>query len=177
MTLDNKAIDTQNIDSSDTIFEPDDNGKIKIVRGNDSRIRVICDNREIPVNIYCCFPWSAPGDYISLRDDDEEEVAFVSHLADIDEESRNILESALEKSGFVMEITSIKKIDEDFEIRNWLVTTRQGLRKFQTKLDEWPYEAPGGGLLIKDLAGDLYYISDSIELDKSSQKQLWTVSD
>ena len=172
-----KTAELKNINSTESIFEPDDNGRIKIIRGEDSRIRIIRGSREVPVNIYCCFPWSAPGDFISLRDDDEEEVAFVSHLADIDKESRKVLESALEKSGFVMEITSIKNIDEDFEIRNWLVDTRQGVRKFQTKLDEWPYEAPGGGLLIKDLAGDLYFIADSIEMDKNSQKQLWTVSD
>lgn len=176
MTQKNILIDSNDIDLSDSKIEPDEGFKIKIIRGKDSRIRVICGNREIPVNIYCCFPWSAPGDYISLRDDDEEEVAFVSHLADIDKDSRKVLESALEKTGFVMEITSIKSIDEDFEIRNWIVKTRQGFRKFQTKLDEWPYEAPGGGLLIKDLSGDLYYIADSIEMDKNSKKQLWTVS-
>ena len=177
MTLKNTTAELKKIDSSGSKFDPDENGRIKIIRGKDSRIRVVRDGREIPVNIFCCFPWSAPGDYISLRDDNEEEVAFVSHLADIEKQSRKVLESALEKSGFVMEITSIKNIDEDFEIRNWHVVTRQGVRKFQTKLDEWPYEAPGGGLLIKDLAGDLYFIADSIEMDKNSKKQLWTVSD
>ena len=33
MTLYNKAIDTQNIDSSGIILETDDNGKIKINQG------------------------------------------------------------------------------------------------------------------------------------------------
>ena len=34
-------------------------------------------------------------------------------------------------------------------------------RTFQTRLDHWPCELPGGGLLIRDVAGDLYYIADA----------------
>jgi hypothetical protein len=31
--------------------------------------------------------------------------------------------------------------------------------RFQTPRDEWPREVPGGGLLIRDVAGELYFIA------------------
>lgn len=43
-------------------------------------------------------------------------------------------------------------MEEEVEAFAWTVATRQGPRRFQTRLDDWPSELPGGGLLIRDLA-------------------------
>ena len=50
-------------------------------------------------------------------------------------------------------------------------------RTFQTKLDDWPRELPGGGLLIGDVAGDLYQIANRDDLDEKSRKLLWAFAD
>jgi hypothetical protein len=56
------------------------------------------------------------------------------------------------------------------------VDTLQGPRSFQTKRDEWPQEMPNGGLLIRDVAGDLFFIRDVGGLDDESRKRLaWYV--
>jgi len=148
----------------------------KIRRGEDRRLWVSTGDRDVPVTIHYCFPWSDPSRYISLRDDDGDEVVLLSDLNGVDDESRHVLQSALKQAGFVLEIIRILSIHEDFEIRNWHVITRQGSRRFQTQLDEWPYEVPGGGLIIQDLAGDLYYVEDPGKMDKTSKKLFWTVS-
>ena len=62
-------------------------------------------------------------------------------------------------------MTAIDGLEEDFEIRRFKVLTRQGPRSFQTALDAWPREAPSGGLLLEDVAGDLYRIPPPEELD------------
>jgi hypothetical protein len=36
---------------------------------------------------------------------------------------------------------------------------------------------PGGGLLIRDVAGDLFFIADPRTLDRRSQKLLWAYID
>jgi len=87
--------------------------------------------------------------------------------------SRAAIERALAEAGFVLEITGITAVTEDFEIRSWQVQTRQGSRRFQTMLDDWPRHLPGGGLLIRDLAGDLFFIEDPNAMDESSFKLLW----
>src|SRR5213076_564210 len=97
--------------------------------------------------------------FVSLRDDDEEEFALVRDPAELDPASRRVLEEALVAAGFVFEITRVTAIEEEVEIRHWRVETRQGARSFQTHLDAWPRLLPHGGLLVRDLAGDLYHLA------------------
>lgn len=127
----------------------------------------------VPVQASLCFPWSKPSEYISLRNDDEDEVALIPTLDELDEGSRLAVEQALASAGFVLEVTKVIQTREDFEIRQWKVMTRQGVRTFQTKLDDWPHQTPGGGWLFSDIAKDLFYIPDISALDQKSQKELW----
>ena len=77
------------------------------------------------------------------------------------------------QAGFVFEVTRVIDVDEEVEIRHWQVDTRQGLRSFQTRLDDWPRALPGGGFLIRDVAGDLYRLPEPEKMDKVSQELLW----
>ncbi len=87
------------------------------------------------------------------------------------------LEIALAEAGFVLEIEQLLAIDEEIEIRTWQVRTCTGERSFQTPRDEWPREVPGGGLIIRDVAGDLFYVPDPDALDSASQRLLWPFVD
>ncbi len=129
--------------------------------------------RSAPVVVHRCFPWSDPARHISLRDHDEEEFAYVRDVSELDDESRAALERALVAAGFLLEITAVEDVSEEVEIRHWAVRTRQGSRRFQTRLDDWPVRIAGGGLLIRDLAGDLYHVPDPEALDSASREWLW----
>jgi hypothetical protein len=124
-----------------------------------------------------CFPWSEPSRYVSLRDDEEEEFALVADLDHLDAASRQALEAALAEAGFVFVVTAIRDVDEEVEIRIWQVDTVQGARRFQTRLDDWPRELPGGGILIRDVAGDLYHVPEPQALDRRSRQLLWAFVD
>jgi hypothetical protein len=63
------------------------------------------------------------------------------------------------------------------EIRSWKVETRQGPRSFQTRLDDWPMDVPGGGIVIRDVAGDLYHVAEPEKLDRRSRTWLWAFVD
>src|SRR6266480_2862312 len=91
--------------------------------------------------------------------------------------SRAALETALAVAGFVFEVTRVLEIEEEVEIRRWQVETRQGPRTFQTRLDDWPRTLPHGGLLIRDLAGDLYHLAAPEQLDRQSRELLWAFVD
>ena len=81
------------------------------------------------------------------------------------------------EAGFVLEVTKIDDVDEEVEIRTWSVQTRQGPRRFQTRLDDWPVEVPGGGIVVRDVAGDLYHVTDPEAMDERSRKWLWAFVD
>ena len=128
--------------------------------------------RLVEVFLKQCFPWTYPGEYLSLRDKDDNEVCLIEKLEDINEEARVLIEEEIRFSQFVLNITSIEKIEEDVELRRYLVHTEQGIRVFQTKLEDWPEVKMDGVILIEDLAGDLFKINDWRKLDSKSQKEL-----
>jgi hypothetical protein len=120
-----------------------------------------------------CFPWSAPGELVSLRDENDREELLVERFAELDQRSARALETALGASGFVLDILRVESIEEDYEMRIWHTETRQGKRTFQTKLDDWPWATPEGGHLLRDLAGDLFRVPPLETLDEKSRRQLW----
>jgi hypothetical protein len=143
----------------------------------DGRLVLLIDGKPVPVRLRQCFPWSEPSLHISLRDDEDREVAIVDDPAELDPESRHALEQALAEAGFVLEVTRVLDIDEEVEIRQWTVETRQGRRSFQTHLDDWPRALPNGGILIRDVAGDLYRLAAPARMDKKSRELLWAFVD
>ena len=146
-------------------------------RGEDGQLWAEVDGVRTPVRVVRCFPWSAPSRWLSLRDADDEEVALVRDLAELGGVSRRALSLSLLEAGFVLEIEQIESVEEEIEIRSFVVRTRQGLRTFQTLRDEWPRELPGGALLIRDVVGDLYLIRDADGMDAKSRRLLWAYVD
>ena len=133
---------------------------------------------EQPVTLKLCFPWTDPRRYVSLRDKKDREVLFFSEMESLDQESRDALEKAIHEAGFVLEITKLYSVTEDYELRIWKVQLANGSERcFANRLEDWPFTAPDGAFLIRDISGDLYRIEDPNRLDKHSQKQFWTFQD
>ncbi|HXV90695.1 MAG TPA: DUF1854 domain-containing protein [Gemmatimonadales bacterium] len=143
----------------------------------DGRLWAMRAGEARPVVVRRCFPWSEPGRYLSLRDEDDREFALVRDPVELDAGSRAALGAAVVAAGFVFAVTRVLALEEEVELRDWRVETRQGPRSFQTRLDDWPRTMPGGGLLIRDVAGDLYHIADPARLDQRSRELLWAFID
>ncbi len=152
----------------------------RLLRRNDGRLCVAPADGAAeakPVRPVRCFPWSRPGAFVSLRDDKDEEVAFVDDPAALDPTSRAVLQEELAQVGFVLHVQRILSVREELEIRIWKVETREGPRTFQTARDEWPRLLADGALLLPDVAGDLYLIPRAAALDPASRRVLWAFTD
>lgn len=159
--------------SNQTRPEPNPS-RLKLERRDDGQLWAVRDDANaVAVTVRPCFPWTQTGRYVSLRDDDGKEIALVHDLGELDDEVRDLIEEALAEIGFVLEITRVESLQTEFEIRNWKVETRQGPFTFQTKLDDWPQPLEDGGLLIRDVAGNLFLIPDPATLDAQSRRLLW----
>jgi len=130
------------------------------------------ENGPVQVRPVACFPWSSPGEYVSLRDEDDREVALIGEIQSLDPVSRAALEQSLAQASFVFEVNRIDSVEDELELRVWKVQTDQGPRLFQTKLDQWPQPTNRDAMVIRDLAGDLYGINPR-SLDPKSQKLFW----
>ena len=152
---------------------PKDMSGLKMRREEtDGRLYIGIKGKDVAVHVKPCFPWSCPEGYLSLRDDEDNEMVLIEDLKMLDDNSRKCLEQALLDTVFVIRINKVVSCKEEFEVRTWEVVTQQGPRKFQTKRDAWPRILPQGKLLIEDVAGDLYSIDDPYSMDAHSRKQL-----
>ena len=150
---------------------------LEIRLAGEGHLVAVVGGAPVSVRLRQCFPWSEPCRHLSLRDGEDREVALVEDPAALPAASRDALERALAEAGFVLEVTHVRSIDEEVEIRHWTVDTAQGRRSFQTHLDEWPRALPGGGLLIRDVAGDLYRLAAPAAMDLRSRELLWVFVD
>lgn len=171
--------DTQDVKPTEEVLQPQrredlkSTGELRMEHRSDGQLWISDNGTDVMVQVQRCFPWSEPGKFISLRDEDGKEIALIEDISTLDRASLTAVERALAEVGFVMEIEKVLTLEEDFEIRNWEVQTRQGMRKLQTNLDDWPQEVPGGGLVIREVSGDLFFIADPAKLDERSRKLLW----
>jgi hypothetical protein len=150
---------------------------LELTRGEDGRLSAHLAGESRIVRVQRCFPWSEPGHFISLREDDGEEFALVADPAELSSAARAALETALLEAGFIFDIEAVMGIEEEVELRDWRVQTNQGPRRFQTRLDDWPRRLPDGGILIRDVTGDFYRVADPARLDRKSRALLWAFVD
>lgn len=150
---------------------------LRLERRRDGQLWAVRNGEERPVRVHRLFPWSEDAQHVSLRDVQNREFALVGPEEPLDDASARALQDAMVAAGFVLEVTAVLDIEEEVEIRVWKVATRQGMRMFQTHLDDWPRETPGGGVLIRDVAGDLYFVPDPGVLDADSREWLWAFVD
>lgn len=151
--------------------------EVELRRTADGRLHVLVEGALVAVRLRQCFPWSEPRRHFSLRNDDDEEVLLVDDPAMLPAQSRHALEAALADAGFVLEVTRVLSVEEEVEIRHWIVETAQGRRAFQTHLDDWPRNLPMDGLLIRDVTGDLYRFPAPASMDRRSRELLWAFAD
>ncbi len=147
-------------------------GGRQLERTPDGRLVRVADGARTDVEPQAAFPWTAPGRHVSLRDADRNEVEFIDRVDRLDPASRAALEKALEERHFVLDVRLVRHAQPFFQLRLWKVDTPLGPRSFQTRIDQWLDPLPGGGYLLRDVAGDLYRFPPLERLDARSRRIL-----
>ena len=116
----------------------------EIRRDGDGALQIIREGKPVTVMLRPCFPWSASTRFISLRENENKEIYLINRLEDLDDASRQAVEASLAESTFTLEVTAIKKIKKEFDLRLWPVETKQGpstisnqARRLAEKLTRW----------------------------------------
>jgi len=114
------------------------------------------------------FPVSETNRYISLRDEESNEIGIIEDIKHLPQESRKILVEELEKRYFMPKITKINALEGQFGITQWMVETSQGDVQFSLRSRYDIVTLENGRILIKDADGNRYEIENYNKLDPNS---------
>src|SRR5256885_6426944 len=92
-------------------------GELTLERRADGKLWALRGDAERVVWVRRCFPWSEPGRFVSLRDEDDNELALVSDPAELDRASRRALEGAPAAAGFVFVLAPADDMDGEAQVR------------------------------------------------------------
>lgn len=127
------------------------------------------------IGVYRTFPFSAPEEYISIREPDEKarEIGVVRNLNELAKDQADILREQLEIRYFTPKVRKINDIKEEYGYAYFDVTTDMGETKFTIPMS-------GGAivylsdvrLMITDLDGNRFEIVDVTKLSAGELKKL-----
>ena len=138
------------------------NGQLTFLPGGDQP--AISDCR-----VARCFPWSLPDQFISVRDNDGNEVHLFASLEGVVAASRRLLLAELAAQEFIPRIQRVHDIDDTFDILIWKVDTDRGRMEFQVRYDEDVRPLGENRVVIKDHKGMLFEIPNLEALDETSR--------
>ncbi|MBM3241026.1 DUF1854 domain-containing protein [Candidatus Poribacteria bacterium] len=150
--------------------KPLDAKSIKIYRNelDDLVIELPDGSKHAKVRTMRAFPLSNPGEFIILRDKEDNEVGLIENINELNSKYKKVLEEELQKSYFIPQITKIKNLEEKFGISEWEVETNKGAHTFNVRNREEVRLFSSGRVLIKDADGNRYEIPDYRRLDPKS---------
>ena len=158
------------IHSNSEQFDPK---AVKLVRDSRGCLILHGGNGAKPVEnvrVARCFPWSLPSRYVSIRNEDGEELCLFRSLDDATPSTRQIIEEELSVQEFVPQITAVVGIDDQTEVTVWQVETDKGPIELQVKTSDDIRRLDERRMLIKDYAGALFEIVDVTALDQKSRR-------
>ena len=127
---------------------------------------------EEPVIPVRAFPLAAPTEGVSLVGTDGRERRWIPNLAELDETSRNLIQTDLDARELVPEILRIVSVSTFATPSIWQVETNRGATRLTLKTEDDLRRLPGSGLLVGSGEGLSFLIRDKLALDKASKKIL-----
>jgi hypothetical protein len=147
--------------------------EVRIRRANGSshlRIEIDGDRCILSGKIKCAFPLSDRNQHLSLQSQDDKEVAILRSPAQLDSESKQLLDEDLERRYFTPKIDRILQLKHESSMWRFDVETQRGTTHFyvrnwrdsafEIKLNRWQ---------ISSVDGQRFEITDVRELDAKSQ--------
>lgn len=121
------------------------------------------------VDVYQAFPLSLEHKFISIRNENDEEIGVIKDLAEFDQESREAILKEIQWRYYTPKIKRVLSMKEEYGHMYWDVETDRGYRKFVTRgRDQSIIPITDTRILIIDMTGNRFEIPNYRELDQRS---------
>lgn len=123
--------------------------------------------------LYRQFPFELEWEFLSVMDSEKQEIGILRELTSFDEETRALLTRELERRYYTPVIQRILSMKERYGFSYWKVKTADGEVSF-TLQDTFRSMIHTGEnrLLLLDVNGNRFEISDVTALDRKSYKKI-----
>jgi hypothetical protein len=118
------------------------------------------------------FPWTAPDQFVTLRDAEGKEVATIADLAALPARSRGAVEAWLQRHTLVPKVLRVIEIEESLVGWTFHLETDRGDRRVVLKEREDLRTLDDGRLLLRDGDGQTYEFPPPEDLDVESRREL-----
>ena len=130
-------------------------------------------NDEDRVWLHRVFPFDMEWEFISVQTKDNEELGIIRDLSDFPEDQQEIIRHELERKYFTPKIKKIKSLKEHRGFSYWQVETDIGDMDISLQDTYRSLNKIGGGrVIVTDMAGNRYEITDLDALDRKSRRKL-----
>ena len=128
---------------------------------------------EARVWLHRVFPFDMEWEFISVQTKDNEELGIIRDLSDFPEDQQEIIRHELERKYFTPKIKKIKSLKEHRGFSYWQVETDIGEMDISLQDTYRSLNKIGGGrVIVTDMAGNRYEITDLEALDRKSRRKL-----
>lgn len=123
------------------------------------------------VSLHRAFPFSYTDNFISVRDNEGKEIGLIKDIKEFHEGIVKLFKEELDRRYLLPSIKTIKSLKEEFGHSYWDVLTSIGAKRFIMKRDNSSFvNVSGNRILLIDVDGNRYEISDYTKLDDKSYK-------
>lgn len=125
------------------------------------------------VNILRMFPMNKKDEYLSVRDDDYNELGIIENLKEFSDEQIKLINFELDRRYFSPEIIKVDDIKEEFGNMFWVCETSAGKRSFTVgDFSNNIISKRNGEIILIDTDGNRYTINDPKALGAKVMKHL-----
>lgn len=125
------------------------------------------------INIVRIFPLNLKNEFLSVQDDDGNELGIIKSLDDFSYEQKCMINEELDRRYFAPEITKVIDVKEEFGNMFWTCETSSGKRSFTVRdLANNLIHSSNGGIILVDTDGNRYTAKNPTALGGKAMKHL-----
>ncbi len=128
---------------------------------------------EVRAQLYRQFPFESEWEFISVMNEEQEEIGIIRNVSQFDAETENLLRDELRRRYYAPVIERVISVKERYGFSYWKVHTPEGDVSF-TLHDTYRsiIHAGQNRLILLDVNGNRFEIPDALALDRKSYKKI-----
>jgi hypothetical protein len=143
--------------------------QIRIDENRRLRLEIGIEERYGPVRAVRSLPLSQPDKFVSIQDDDFNEIGLIPDLRQLDAESRKAVEGDLVLYYLVAHVERINKVEAKHGVISWELETNLGPRRAHIRDRQHIRSLPDGRTILTDIHEAKYEIPPLSQLDERSR--------